>query len=346
MPTWREAITTALYGSHGFYVTGGTPVPAAHFRTSAQSGAPFARAVLELLHRVDRQLGHPDRLDLVDLGAGGGELLTAVHQLTGTTDGPLAARLRLTGVDLAPRPAGLPHPVGWRTAPPTEACGVLVATEWLDNVPLDLAVRHGDDLHYVLVDPATGAQRPGGVLADADAAWLARWWPPLADGASAELGRSRDEAWAAAVRTLRRGVAVAVDYGHRYAERPATGTLTGFRAGRSVAPVPDGSCDITAHVAIDSVAAAGATAAAGAGGAAAAGAAPPVLRRQRDVLPALGVSGGRPPLALAGTDPRGYLAALSAAGTATELTDPYGLGGHWWLIQPVGADIDTGSLLA
>ena len=44
-----------------------------------------------------------------------------------------------------------------------------------------------------------------------------------------------------------------VDYGHARADRPAAGTLTGYREGRQVAPVPDGSCDLTAHVAMDSL---------------------------------------------------------------------------------------------
>ncbi|ROO62804.1 SAM-dependent MidA family methyltransferase [Micromonospora sp. Llam0] len=344
MLTWRDAITTALYGPDGFYVTGGTPVPAAHFSTSAQTGTPFARAVLRLLCRVDRLLGHPDPVDLVDVGAGGGELLSAVHRLLADPPdrladppGQLADRIRLTGVDLAPRPAGLPEPVEWRAAPPTGTTGLLVATEWLDNVPLDLAVRDGDRLRCLLVDPATGRQHPGGELGAADSAWLARWWPPLPDGAQAEVGRPRDEAWAAAVRTVHRGAALAVDYGHRYADRPVAGTLTGFRAGRTVAPVPDGSCDLTAHVAIDAVAAAGSAAASGTGH---------LLCRQRDALHRLGVHGRRPPLALAGTDPRGYLAALAAAGTAAELTDPDGLGGHWWLVQPVRLAGDAEALLA
>ncbi|WFE30691.1 SAM-dependent methyltransferase [Solwaraspora sp. WMMD791] len=347
-------MTRALYGPQGFYRAGDPPVPAAHFRTSAQSGVPFATAVLRLLTRVDRLLGHPDPLDLVDVGAGGGELLAAVHELTGPRpDGdrpgrdrgrpapgdrrPLAGRLRLIGVDHADRPAGLATDIGWQATFPTGVVGLLVATEWLDNVPLDLAVRVDGAVRYGLVDPVTGAERPGDPLTDADAAWLARWWPALPDDGRADLGRARDEAWAEAVRTLRRGVAVAVDYGHRYAERPTASTLTGYRSGRTVAPIPDGSCDITAHVAIDAVAAAGTVAAGGAGH---------LLRRQRDVLRTLGVSGARPPLTLAGSDPRGYLAALSAAGTAAELTDPYGLGAHWWLLQPVGLTAEDGSLPA
>lgn len=32
--------------------------------------------------------------------------------------------------------------------------------------------------------------------------------------------------------------------------------------------------------------------------------------------------------------------ALAAASAAAELTDPAGLGGHWWLWQPVGLPTD------
>jgi hypothetical protein len=62
-----------------------------------------------------------------------------------------------------------------------------------------------------------------------------------------------------------------------------------------------------------------------------------VLRTQREALGALGVTGARPPLALASTDPAGYVRALARAGEAAELTDPSGLGGFLWLEQPVPA---------
>jgi hypothetical protein len=60
------------------------------------------------------------------------------------------------------------------------------------------------------------------------------------------------------------------------------------------------------------------------------------LVRQRPALRALGVDGRRPPLSLAREDPTGYVRALATASAAAELTDPDGLGGHWWLLQPVG----------
>jgi len=163
----------------------------------------------------------------------------------------------------------------------------------------------------------------------ADEKWLRAWWPTTTDaGARAEIGRTRDEAWAAAVSTVERGLAVAVDYGHLRGARPPLGTFAGYRDGRRVDPVPDGSCDVSAYVAMDAVAAAGEAVAR----------AEPALVSQRAALRALGVDGRRPPLNLAGEDPTGYVRALATASAAAELIDPDGLGGHLWLLQPVGLD--------
>jgi SAM-dependent MidA family methyltransferase len=311
---WQEAMRGALYGERGFFLSRDGTGPAGHFRTSVHASPAFAAALRRLIGRVDETLGHPDPLDIVDVGAGRGELLTAL--------GP-ADRLRLTAVELAPRPAGLPETIEWRDTMPTRLTGVLVATEWLDNVPLDVVQVDPDGVaRYVEVEPGTGEETLGAVVTGEDAEWLARWWPldkaPI--GSRAEVGRTRDEAWTQAVSTVERGLALCVDYGHLADERPPYGTLTGFRGGRQVAPVPDGSCDITAHVAMDSLAAD----------------AQPVLLSQRKALRALGLDGARPPLTLASTDPAGYVRALAAASAAAELTDPAGLGGHHWLLQTVG----------
>lgn len=339
MLRWQEAMATALYGPTGFFVRPG-PGPAAHFRTSAHASPRFAEAVVALLARLDAALGHPDPLDVVDVGAGRGELLTALADLAPSG---LSGRLRLSAVEVAPvGPSD--GPVRWRTELPTSIHGLLLATEWLDNVPLDVAELDPTGVaRYVLVDPVTGRERLGGPVTGADADWLATWWPLSVVGSRAEIGRSRDDAWADAVTRLRRGAALAVDYGHRRDERPPLGTLTGFRAGREVPPVPDGSCDLTAHVAIDAVARAGARALRAAGRA---DVPEPVLVRQTEAVRALGVSGVRPPLALADRDPVGYLRALARAGAAAELTDPAGLGGHLWLLQPVGLDGDVTGWLA
>ncbi|MEV6131322.1 SAM-dependent methyltransferase [Streptomyces violaceusniger] len=321
---WRTAAEQALYGRGGFFRR--PEGPAGHFRTSVHASPLFARAVAELLGRVDEALGHPAELALVDLGAGRGELLIRVLALAPGLPHDLDRRLRPYAVERAERPAGLDERIAWLDTPPEGCTGLLFANEWLDNVPVDVAETDADGVpRRVEVDLAAGdgTERLGDPVNGEDAAWLARWWP-LADaepGLRAEIGHPREAAWEGAVRALRAGLAVAVDYGHERAARPLFGTLTGFREGREVRPVPDGSCDLTAHVAMDACAAA---AGPGAG-----------LMTQREALRALGLDARRPPLALASTDPTAYVRALGAAGEAAELTDPAGLGAFTWLHHPV-----------
>jgi SAM-dependent MidA family methyltransferase len=280
---FRAAMQEALYGPEGFFTRA---LPASHFLTSAQSPL-FARALSRLIGSLDEQLGHPDPLDVVDVGAGGGELLANLKPL-------LPGRARL-------------HPVEFGDSIPSGIVGLLLATEWLDNVPLDLA-SEGRYLH-------------DGEPVDADDdAWIERWWP--SPKGIVEIGRTRDEAWAQAVGHLKRGIALTVDYGHFLGTRPGAPTLAGFRDGREVEPLLDGTTDLTCHVSIDSAATATGL--------------PWHVMTQREALHWLGVSGTRPPLELAHRDPLEYMRALAEASEAATLTDPNGFGRHWWLLHPLG----------
>ena len=80
--------------------------------------------------------------------------------------------------------------------------------------------------------------------------------------------------------------------------------------------MPDGSCDVTAHVAMDTLDA-------------------DVVRTQREALQALGLTGATPPHALASADPLAYLAALERAGAEARLLDRDGFGGFWWAVKRV-----------
>jgi SAM-dependent MidA family methyltransferase len=368
--TWRQAMQAALYGPGGFYARG--EPPARHFRTSVHVSPGYAAAVLELLHEVDEGLGWPERIDLVDIGAGQGELLEQVlaaaaepgpggrgrpgrgpsgrgpsgrgaagrrpgglgpadRRLAGQRPGDrrLAGRIAACAVEVAPRPAGLDPRIRWERVPPATITGLVIASEWLDNIPLDVVELTAAGPAVVQVNPATGAERPHGRPGPADLAWVRGWWPLRACGERAEVGRTRCTAWAGVIRRIDRGVAVAADYGHLRAARPGCGTLTGYLEGRAVPAVPDGSRDITAHVALDACAEAGE----------AAGAGETVLTTQRAALRELGLDARRPPLALAASDPEGYALALSRASQAAELTDAAGLGGFGWLAQAVGMSL-------
>ncbi|MCW2907483.1 MAG: hypothetical protein JWL68_2272 [Actinomycetia bacterium] len=348
--TWRAATQEALYGRDGFYARGERP--AAHFRTSVHASPRYAEAILVLLRHADAALGHPDRLDLVDIGAGQGELLGQVLELAqhlpagpgpaggGPADppaGPVPAgpglsfpqRIVPHAVEIAPHCPGGDSRIRWSAALPDRIRGLVIASEWLDNIPVDVAELTSEGPRIVLVDPGSGAERTGPPVGQAEHDWLHRWWPLHHPGDRAELGHPRCAAWAGVIGRLDGGLALAADYAHSQASRPLGGSLAGFRDGRAVRPIPDGSRDITAHVALDACAAAGT----------AAGATRTRLTTQRAALRALGLSARRPPLSQAGRDPAGYLTALRVAAEEAELTDPAGFGGFGWLVQAVGVPL-------
>jgi SAM-dependent MidA family methyltransferase len=297
----------ALYGECGFYVAPGAPATA--FRTAAHASPLWASALLRLANTVDSSLGFPAEFTVVDVGAGGGELLSGLV-------GDAPDRWSLLGVDLAPRPVALPDRVHWQPEAPGSVTGLLVAVELLDVVPLDVVELTDDGRRLVEVDRA-GVERLGPAPSAEDLTWLDRWWPVADIGDRAEVGVTRDAAWRGLTATLDRGLAVAVDYAAVPA-RDLAGTLTAYRGGRQQLPVPDGSCDLTAHVLFESLRDDG-----------------DMLLTQREALRSLGISASRP--AYDG-DSSAYLQALSRAGEAAELTDPDGLGGFGWLCHPVGVN--------
>jgi SAM-dependent MidA family methyltransferase len=275
--TFRAAWQRALYGPDGFYRR---ERPSAHFRTSVHASALFGQAIA----RLAGQLGLGE---VVDIGAGSGELGKVLR----------AEGLKVVDIELDDEL-------------PERLSGLVIANEWLDNIPCEVIEWDDEGVpRYLLADFGLGS-----VVEGNDRLWLEQWWPTAQGrpGDRAEVGTTRDQSWADVVsRLTARSLAVAIDYGHVKSSRPPYGTLTGFRNGRECAPTPDGSCDITAHVALDSL-----------GGS---------IVNQRDALRALGVSATRPSLELAQTEPLRYLSELSSAGEAAELLDPSGLGGFGWV---------------
>ena len=314
---WHEAWADAAYGSEGFW---STQRPRDHFATGVGAGPFVARAVAGLVP--------PGAEVVVDVGAGDGALLTAlVDRLPGVA---------LVGVDRRPRPPGLhalvrwvtdhydvgtgrwagPGPDGWCAGASTP---LLVAHEWLDDLPVPVVGRQDGRWHQVEVDPA-GRERPGAEVGPDDRAWLARWWD--ADGSAdrrAEVGRRRDVAWSGlvAAATQRDGRALAVDYGHVAGGRPGGGTFTAYGSGRRRAPVPDGSVNLTAAVAVDALARAGEEV----------GAATLLLARQAEVL--------AQPVPRPAQEPEDALTALVRRSEHAVLTAPERWGDLWWLLQGV-----------
>jgi len=312
---WQQAWQQALYGENGFYRQAAGP--AGHFSTATQGvpqiGEQLARALLTLMER--------EGLDtFVDMGCGRGELLEQVHLLD--------PQIRCVGVDIVARPQ-LSEPIGWLRSPGGEQIPdeldaltdtLVFANEWLDVVPCPIAQLDEDgELREVLVHTSTGDEQLGDPVSGTSRQWCQWFWPVegLEAGDRVEIGEPRDIAWDNLVSRLGSGLAIAVDYGHTIDSRPAWGTLTGFREGRQVLPVPDGSCDLTAHVAMDSLT-------------------HDELVDQRAALRQLGVSGQIPPRDLARNNPAAYLRGLGSASAAAALTARGGLGDFLWAFSHMG----------
>lgn len=256
--TLADAWEDTLTGDRSFY-RGPEGDPYRHFATDIAGSEVIVPLVQELLATAGEYAGGP--LAVIDVGSGAGGLLKRLA-LEGTD-------ARLIGIDLRVRPPGLDPGIEWITGDARQVAGdlrgirgVVVAHEFLDDIPCE-AVEADEDgrPRRILVDTDSRELLLGELLDDpADLAWLKEWWPVTRPLVRAEIGRSRDLAWTAITGMLDVGAALAIDYGHTRVERVAGtwdgGTLVGYRDGHVVTPVADGSCNLTAHVAIDSVAAA------------------------------------------------------------------------------------------
>lgn len=266
--SWRRAWEDSLTGPASFYANNH---PAQHFTTDVMQGA-IAPIVLP---RVRELLAARDGIvTVLDAGAGGGDLLTG---LLGSLSEAEQSRVHLLGLDLRDRPAGLDDRIGWESADIRQhelapVDGIIVAHELLDDIPCDWVEADADGQPRIVLVADDGSTHLGpglddvhgcrrvGVDAASLGAWLKRWWPTGRAFARCEPGIARDALWARLTNHVNSGYALAFDYGHLLPTRLRgdwdAGTIVGYRAGHVVSPALYGTCNITAHVAIDAVAAA------------------------------------------------------------------------------------------
>jgi SAM-dependent MidA family methyltransferase len=304
-------------------------IPHDHFETSTHPGPELALALALLAIDTDACLGKPEYFDLVDVGAGQGELMEALLIHLDRLAPDLAGRCRPVAVDLRPSPARDSRLTWWagdarQVMPdsyPDGVIGLVIAHEWLDDIACSVVQRSAaGQVHYVHVDTSSGVESIGDVVADDEnAEWLRHWWWPVSD--RAEIGLNRDQAWSAICGLINRGRAVAIDYGHTRLQRErgefSQGTLRAYRSGNLVRPIPDGSCNITAHVALDSCAQAG-------GGRWR-------ISYQREALSGLSIPLPNPQLA--STDPMSYIQQFESHLRVQALRRSPGPGSMGWLVH-------------
>ncbi|CAB4891145.1 MAG: hypothetical protein F2923_00925 [Actinobacteria bacterium] len=257
---WKEAWEEAAFGSSGFYLQ---QHPYEHFATSVSQDG-LASSLLPYLLRALDQL---ERVTVVDVGAGDGDLGVQLHNLLGIS---MRSRVHFLALDVRPRPSNLPECIEWvqgdarATIASVEPGNMLlIAHEFLDDLPCDVVeVDQACLAHLGVMDEETRHLNFGPVLCfpahERQIQWLEKWWPAKRPLMRAEIGSSRDEFWNLATSRITAGFAIAIDYGHVSQDRQRGlwdgGTLAGYRHAMTVTPVADNSVNLTAHVAMDAIA--------------------------------------------------------------------------------------------
>ena len=101
----------------------------------------MADYVVAELQRLDEAWGRPDRVSVLDVGAGSGDLLAQVHDRAPSV---LRERLAVIGVDVRPPDFDIDWRIAWAPADLGigAVTGVVMAHEWLDEIPCDVVMRH------------------------------------------------------------------------------------------------------------------------------------------------------------------------------------------------------------
>ena len=286
--TTAEFMDLALYHpTLGYY----TRAPqrtgrAGDFYTSVDVGPQFGALLAIQIDEMHRLLASAGSLvfDLVEVGAGNGQLARDLLDTAEATYPELYAVTRLTLVETsAAARAVQPNTLGRHWARlassaatmPDRVSGAILANELLDALPTHAVSMTPDGLREIYIDLAGDrlVERTGPPSSPALADYLARLDVDLAAGWRGEINLAAVEWVRTAARRLERGFIILIDYGHTaeelYSQGHGTGTLTSFHR-HLIGTVgddphqPDGPAwlthpgerDITAHVDLTSVLAA------------------------------------------------------------------------------------------
>jgi SAM-dependent MidA family methyltransferase len=248
---------------HGYYARGADVLGAGgDYFTASDVGSAFGICMAAQLAEMDGILGRPDPFTVVELGAGRGILARDVLDAVASRGGELAGRLRCVLTDTSPgmrdeAARNVPEArVVAPGAPGASYTGCAVAVELLDALPVHRVRRRGGRLREVFVD----VDAAGGLIEreldplPQSSALAERYGAASREGEEAELCPALFDELGRIARSLERGFAVIVDYGHAAAELygPAhpRGTLLAYHRHRANEKflLRVGEQDLPAHV--------------------------------------------------------------------------------------------------
>jgi len=272
---FRRYMEIALYAPGlGYYVAGASKFgPAGDFVTAPQISPLFSQALANQCAQVLEQVPEGS---ILEFGAGTGvmaaDILLRLEQLGNLPEKYLILEL---SPDLRERQAGTieaeaPHlfsRVRWLEQLPEEFCGILLANEVLDAMPVHRFRKRTGGVEEQWLSLADGRLselwRPASVQVAGAVAMIESELGELPDGYVSELNPTLRPWLDSVAESLAKGVLLLIDYGHErhayYHPQRSTGTLRchfRHRAGGGPLQLP-GLQDITAHVDFTAVAEAG-----------------------------------------------------------------------------------------
>ena len=146
----------ALYGSDGFYTSGGSAGRRGDFITSPEIGPLFGAVVARFLDAEWNAAGSPSVFNVYEVGAGPGTLARSVI----SAEPECFDALRYHAIEIAAHQRKA-HPLGvssLNSLPEGDLHGVVLANELLDNLPFRLAVFDGMWREAFVAETSSGAQ--------------------------------------------------------------------------------------------------------------------------------------------------------------------------------------------
>lgn len=266
----------ALYDPiDGYYTAGRRSGAAGDFYTSVDAGPAFGRLLSRQITRMWAALGQPREFDLVEAGAGNGQLMRDVLDALAAEAPAACAAARVTLVERGDgarreHPARLePHRarlVSSTASLPARVDGVLFANELLDALPVHRVVATERGLREVYV--TVRQDRLVTTLGPLSSGEVARYFTVVgvapAAGAVADIGLDAVTWVREAARAISAGYLLLVDYGHEarhlFDQSHRNGTLRAYHRHLVDPPWPSGHAeapgwlerpgeqDLTAHV--------------------------------------------------------------------------------------------------
>ncbi len=269
--TFAEYMATCLYEPGlGYYTSPGRKVGVeGDFYTSSNVHQAFGRVIARELVQMWECLGRPESFDLVEVGAGGGQLgldvMDTLSEVAPDFYGSVTYRFIEKEPSLreaqATRLSAHSEKLAWSTPDDLQAgslsfTGCLLSNELIDSFPVHLVEMTTEGIKEVyVVNTRDGlGERLGEPSTSAIAAYLARINAGLVAGQRAEVNLMALEWIKAVAGSLARGFILTIDYGFPsqvlYAPGRMNGTLLCYYRHTTVDNpyLRPGEQDITSHV--------------------------------------------------------------------------------------------------